>query len=86
MIEQFTRPIERSEYDPFSDILYVHFLNDKGDSYGDDFENGVEIFRDSLTDEITGFQVYHLNGCEDERQKQMNTMGLSYSLKSLYKK
>lgn len=32
-------------------------LNDKGDSYGDDFENGVEIFRDSNTDEMTGFQV-----------------------------
>ena len=37
------KQIGRSEYDAFSDILYVHYLNDKGDSYGDDFENGVEF-------------------------------------------
>lgn len=49
-------------YDDLSDILYVHFSNDNGDSYGDEYENGVEIFRDSIMHEITGFQVYNLRG------------------------
>ena len=60
MRTQSKKQIGRVEYDALSDILYVHFLNDSGDSYGDEYENGVEIFRDSNTDEITGFQVYNL--------------------------
>ena len=56
------RPTIESRSDEVSMMLFLTscmftILNDKGDSYGDDFENGVEIFRDSNTDEITGFQV-----------------------------
>lgn len=70
MLTKYIKQIGRSEYDALSDILYVHFLNDNGDSYGDDFENGVELFRDSNTDEITGFQVYNLKGYKCEQPQE----------------
>ena len=73
-------PIKKSEYDSLSDILYVHFLNDRGDSYGDEAKNGVEIFRDCETDEVTGFEVSHVSLDSIGRQAQMLEMGLNYDL------
>ena len=64
------RPKIESRSDEVSMRLFLTscmftILNDKGDSYGDDFENGVKIFRDSNTDEITGFQVNSVSSLTD---------------------
>ena len=75
--------IKRSKYYPDDDILYVHFENDRGDSYGFEEENGVEIFKDCETDEITGFEVYHISLNPEARQNQMRKMGLNYDLLQL---
>lgn len=83
MVLKSMKPIEKSEYDRNTDILYVHFSNDRGDSYGFEEDNGVEIFKDCDTDEITGFQVSHIRNFETERQKQMIEMGLDYNLQYL---
>ena len=83
MLLKSMRPIGKSEYDRDTDILYVHFANDKGDSYGSDEDNGVEVFKDCETDEVTGFQVSHIRHYESERQKQMIKMGLNYDLRCL---
>lgn len=85
MQTQSMTQIKRSEYDSLSDILYVHFANDRGDSYGAEAENGVEIFKDCETNEITGFEVYHIQLNPDERQNQMREMGLNYDLHQLCK-
>lgn len=83
MLSKSMKQIGRSEYDRDTDILYVHFTNDRGDSYGDEEDNGVEVFKDCWTNEITGFQVYHIRDYERERQEQMHEMGLDYDLKQL---
>ncbi len=83
MLLKSMKQIGKSEYDRDTDILYVHFANDRGDSYGFEEDNGVEVFKDCSTDEITGFQVYHIRNYEEERQKQMHEMGLDYDLNQL---
>ena len=83
MLTQFTAQIKNSEYDRLSDILYVHFSNDRGDSYGDEAENGVELFRDCETNEITGFEVTHVRLNPSARQRQMKEMGFDYDLRQL---
>lgn len=75
--------IKKSKYYPDDDILYVHFVNDRGDSYGAEEDNGVEVFKDCQTNEVTGFQVYHIRNYERERQRQMKEMGLDYDLHQL---
>ena len=77
--------IKRSKYYPDDDILYVHFSNDRGDSYGAEAENGVEIFKDCETDEITGFEVRYVQVNPEARQNQMREMGLDYDLWRLCK-
>jgi len=44
-------------YDKQHDILHIK-IADNSNSYGAEDENGVNVFRDAETDQITGYMVF----------------------------
>lgn len=75
--------IQKIDYDPANDILYIKFPCDKGMSYSSDSLDGLEIMRDMETDELTGLMVYYAKAKRDVRQKLINSLGYGINLSTI---
>lgn len=45
------------DLDRKNDILYIK-INDMSNSYGDETENGIVVFKDILNDKVTGLTIF----------------------------
>lgn len=59
MQTRYTRKIKKAEYDRERDILYIHYENDRGNSYGDEIERDLIVMRDIDTDEEAGLMIFY---------------------------
>ncbi|WP_050640986.1 MULTISPECIES: hypothetical protein [Clostridia] len=52
----YTQDLSKVSYDPECDILNCTFSN-QHNSYGDEDPDNIVVFRDLITDEITGIKI-----------------------------
>lgn len=72
--------IRNYNYDQRNDIFYLHFLNDKGDSYADEQAPGVFVMKDIETDETTGLTVFFPKAKFVDQSRAMTTLGFTKEL------
>lgn len=72
-------------YDRCNDVLYVSFDGDRGHSYGNGEENGIEEMLDMDTDQVTGLMVFYPLLRQQERQSALDKMGYHLHLNELCK-
>ena len=72
------RSIQSKRYDKINDVLYIKFSS-MANSYGDE-KNGVVLFRDMFTGEVTGVTVFYPVRDREERKAQLHAMGLDVDI------
>lgn len=80
MLQEYMTEINKIDYDKRNDILYVIFANDKGESYCEELTDGIEEMIDMMTETPTGIMVYYPHRDLEQRQKELNEIGLKLNL------
>lgn len=77
--------IQKANYDRLNDVLYIDFGNARKMSYADEGPRGIEIMRDMVSDEITGFAIYYPKKFLADRQAKIEKLGFNFCLSDYIK-
>ena len=80
MSERSMNTVIKSNYDERSDILYLTFLNNDENTYGDEISENVYLLRDVDSDVIVGVMIFHPYIHTASKQKTLNRAGLNIQL------
>lgn len=83
MKNQYIESKKKMTYDEINDILYISFTNDRGNSYAEEEERGIEVMHDSITDDVTGLMIFSPKLRREDRQKKLNSLGFCIDLSSI---
>lgn len=83
MKSPFTQSKKKMTYDEINDILYITFTNDRGNSYAEEEERGIEVMYDSITDDVTGVMVFSPKTRREDRQSKLDKLGFCIDLSSV---
>ena len=74
--------IQKADYDRENDILYIKFGSTKS-SFGDEATDGIVVFRDLFTDDVTGLTVFYPRKRHDQRIRELKALGFSVNIDSM---
>ena len=73
--------IHNAIYDSSNDVLYIHFTSKPAkNSYGDEVVDGIVIFSDMDTDEMTGITIFYPKRDLRDRLRELHGLGLEIDL------